>query len=103
MLHFTINSFIGMGGVTYTRGVDDENYSLDDWKKFKHPSCFVFVFEPGVSMELNVFKAFRMALGVSYRYLPNFELQHEGKNIVSKDAFNGVSVNLAFKFGQFAR
>ena len=43
-----------------------------------------------------------MALGVSYRYLPNFEIQHDGKGIVPKDAYNGVSVNFAFKFGNFA-
>ena len=99
LLHFTTNSFIGIGGVSYTRGID---YESDDYDKFKHPSRFVFVLEPGVTMELNVFKSFRMALGVSYRYLPNFQLQHDDKDIVPKDAFNGISVNLMLKLGNFA-
>jgi hypothetical protein len=69
---------------------------------FNHPSSFVAVFEPGVAMELNVTKAFRMPLGVGYRYSPNFKLQYQGSNIVPATAFNGIYCNLTFKFGNFS-
>jgi hypothetical protein len=50
-------------------------------------------------MELNVSSLFRMALGISYRYAPNFKLRYNEDD--NKNAFNGFSVNLGFKFGDF--
>jgi hypothetical protein len=105
-VHFTANMLVGLGGVTYTRRGDNNVHVDNDGNTtvntFNHPRSFVAVFEPGVAMDLNVTKAFRMSLGVSYRYSPNFKLQYEGGNIVPKTAFNGFSVNLTFKFGNFS-
>jgi hypothetical protein len=99
MFHLTANTLIGCGGVTLTKGWEKNDY-FDN--TLKHPSSFVFVIEPGVALDVNVTKMFRMSLGVSYRYTPNFNLQHEGKNILPSAAFNGFSVGLTFKFGSFS-
>ena len=97
LVHFTINTLIGAGGITYISHTNINKY-FDD-----HPSSVVFVLEPGVTLELNVFKIFRLGLGVSYRYSPNFEFKFaEGvKSNIPNTAFNGLAANLAFKFGNF--
>ena len=95
LLHFTANMLIGAGAVTYL------SHNNIDRNNREHPTSVSFVIEPGAGVELNVFRTFRMYLGASYRYAPNFELQHNGKDIVPNTAFNGISINLAFKFGSF--
>lgn len=101
LLHFTANTLVGLGGVTYTR-TGDNSHNPNSENTFKHPGSFVFVLEPGLAMDLNLTKSFRMSLGVSYRYSPNFKLQYESRAIVPNTAFNGFSVNLIFKFGNFS-
>jgi hypothetical protein len=100
MIHLTANTLIGCGGITLARGWGNNNPNFDN--TFKHPSSFVFVIEPGIALDVNVTKMFRMSLGISYRYTPNFNLQYEGKDIVSSTAFNGLAVGLTFKFGSFS-
>lgn len=94
LLHFTANTLIGIAGITYT---DIINKDYDTHKSY--PKSISFVVEPCVEMELNVSTAFRMSLGVSYRYSPNFKLRYNEQD--NKNAFNGLSVNLGFKFGEF--
>ena len=92
LVHFTANTLIAAGGITYLSHNDHWVYNHD------HPSSFIMVIEPGVGVELNVIKIFRLNLGVTYRYSPNFELKFRDQEIVPNTAFNGLSVNLAFKF-----
>ena len=102
LVHFTANTLIGWGGITYTSHSDFSNLN----NIAKHPVSVTWVLEPGIGVELNVFKNFRMYLGASYRYAPGFEFKYDDINNVQNDivpttAFNGLSVNLAFKFGNF--
>ena len=98
LLHFTANTLIGCGGITYiSHSSDFSNFNSIR----SHPTSVSWVFEPGIGVELNVFKIFRMYLGASYRYAPGFELKYDEKDIVPTTAFNGLSINLAFKFGNF--
>ena len=96
LVHLTANMLVGAGAITYF----SHSGSFDKYNR-EHPTAIVFVVEPGIGVELNVFRNFRMYLGASYRYTPNFELEFDGKEIVPNTAFNGLSVNLAFKFGAF--
>ena len=97
LLHFTTNMFVGAGSVTYKDNIGNADTNNPN----SHKGSFVFVLEPAVAMDLNISASLRMSLGVSYRYSPNFKLQYEGKDIVPNTAFNGFSVNLTFKFGNF--
>jgi len=100
LVHFTINALIGWGGITYVSHSNNWNDWSSDNKK--HPVSVTWIFEPGIGLELNVAKIFRMYLGASYRYAPNFEFLNDiGNEIVPRTAFNGIAVNLAFKFGNF--
>jgi hypothetical protein len=108
LIHFTANTLIAAGAIGYA----NHNNYLDSFNNYqRHPASFVVVLEPGVTVELNVAKIFRMGLGVSYRYSPNFELKYKDtddlgkdieKDIVSNTAFNGITANLIFKFGNFS-
>ena len=103
LLHFTANTFIGCGRVTYkniNNFFDNQNNHFSNRRDFEHPSSFVFILEPGVAAELNMTKIFKLSLGVSYRYVPNFKLMYE-KELVPSTFFDGFSANLVFKFGEF--
>jgi hypothetical protein len=55
-----------------------------------------FVLEPSVNANLNVTHSFRIAAGVSYRYVSGL------KSIVSTNAdLSGPSAVLTFEFGKF--
>jgi hypothetical protein len=103
LLHFTANALIGCSRVTYkniNNFFDNQNNHFANKKDFEHPSSFVFILEPGVAVELNMTKIFKMSLGVSYRYVPNFKLMYEDE-LVPSTFFDGISANLVFKFGLF--
>jgi hypothetical protein len=103
LLHFTANTLIGCGRVTYKNinsfFSSEKNYYADKLT-FEHPSSFVFILEPGVAMDLNMTNYFKISFGVSYRYAPNFKLKYE-KELVPSTFFNGFVANLAFKFAEF--
>ena len=52
--------------------------------------------EPSASMELNVTRFFRIALGVSRRFTENLDLINTGPAELEK-----MNINLALKFGRF--
>ncbi len=98
--HFSAPIIIGGGAVTYIneRQMNDPGF---------YPTIFdsFFIFEPGIELELNMVKFFRVALGLSYRITSDIDLSTEiaGENIVilDKKDLNQLVVKLAFKFGKF--
>ncbi|NLA25110.1 MAG: hypothetical protein GX879_09105 [Bacteroidales bacterium] len=94
LVHFATNTLLGVAGITYTDITNREERT-----DIRFPKSVSFVIEPCAEIELNVSKVFRISLGVSYRYAPNFSLKYNGEN--NKNAFNGFSINLGFKFGEF--
>ncbi len=87
LVHLTASTLIGAGGIT----VRDHNleHLEDDANAF-------FVFEPGLNAELNVTSFFRLAAGVSYRFISG--LDYGG---FQDSDFSGVNAVLTFKFGAF--
>lgn len=89
LLHLSIQLLIGGGGVGYK----DDN---DDMFNNHHKTNSFFVLEPSVQANLNVTHFFRIAAGVSYRYVSGLT------SVVSTNAdLSGPSANLTFKFGKF--
>lgn len=79
LVHFTVGSLIGGGGVELV-GVGQEAF---------------FTIEPGVDLELNVTKYFRLNAGASYRLVSG--ITHvSGINDAALSGFNG---EIALKFG----
>jgi len=105
-VHVSFPILIGAGGVATTpvnwKYIDYNNY-------YYYSSDAYFVIEPGVDLEFNITKFFRIAVGGSYRYTSDIYLQHKYLNNldetvyknVSKDALRGFNVDLSLKFGWF--
>jgi len=55
-----------------------------------------FILEPGLELELNLFRFMRIAAGVSYHWSPNLDLMD-----TPSTPFNGITSSIAIKFGKF--
>ncbi|MEZ5084408.1 MAG: hypothetical protein R2750_13325 [Bacteroidales bacterium] len=97
--HLTFPLFIGAGGAQL--GVKSEldpsvpNYQDYTTYEYVESSGF-FVLEPGMNIELNMSKFFRLNVGASYRYISATDLQR-----LSGSDLSGFSFNLGLKFGKF--
>jgi hypothetical protein len=103
VVHFSVNCLLGAGGLTYFASSNNykDFYSIER----DHPYSVFFVAEPGIAVELNVAKWFRLGLEASYRIAPNSDLTYTEsgivKSVMKEGALDGISVGLAFKFGKF--
>ncbi len=101
-IHFTTPVIIGMGAVSYGGRTEYEHYDYNEnneWDEF-------FIVEPGIEVELNITRFFRLAAGVSYRFASDVKLVARdfmgGEQIVLSDSdMNSLNFKLAFKFGKF--
>jgi hypothetical protein len=85
LVHWSAQLMVGGGGASQDRNgpfaVTDDGF---------------FILEPGVNVELNVARGFRLAAGVSYRFINGVELP------AFRDAdLSGVAGVLTFRFGKF--
>jgi hypothetical protein len=105
-VHVSFPILIGAGGVTATPA----NWrSVDYYDNYYYNVDAFFVLEPGVDLEFNITKFFRIALGGSYRFTSDVYLQHKYLNdldetvykTIPKDALRGFNVDISFKFGWF--
>ncbi|MEE4259708.1 MAG: hypothetical protein V2I62_08115 [Bacteroidales bacterium] len=105
-VHVSFPILIGAGGVA-TTPVTWQN--IDYYNYYYFNSDAYFVLEPGVDVEFNITKFFRVALGGSYRYTSNVYLQHKYLNSadetvyenVPTNALRGFNVDISLKFGWF--
>lgn len=91
LLHLSIQSMIGAGGVRYavkdhTKDHDEVNYEDDAF----------LILEPGLNLILNVSNNFRIGTGIAYRYCNGVEYEN-----LSNSDLSGVSAQIFFKFGKF--
>jgi hypothetical protein len=96
-LHF---SFQLLNGGGFTVQYQRHNYDKDYWDDYgydaEHDANFFFVTEPGVKVELNIFKWMRFCPGVSYR----MTYGSEGIGLKDQD-LSAPSMNFTLKFGKF--
>jgi hypothetical protein len=102
-VHLSFPILIGGGGVTLV-----DMYSWDYWGDPYHGNEYAydafFVIEPGVELEFNLARWFRLAAAVSYRHTSDIELyrpESDLSNPYGKDALRGFNYGLTFKFGKF--
>ena len=88
LFHFTVNTLVGAGELSY-RSKNDAIFE-------KYADDTFFVLEPSFNVELNVTTHFRVGLGVSYRYIDGLDIAG-----TTEEELSGVSANLNFKFGAF--
>lgn len=109
-VHVSFPILIGAGGVTATpanwNNWGNSNY---DPNNYYYNVTGYFVFEPGVDVEFNITKFFRIALGGSYRYTSDINLYYQyydalnvlQYDLIPKNALRGFNVDISFKFGWF--
>ncbi len=94
LVHISMPIVFGVGSFE----VVDKNYfgsNVAD-SEFTIENSIFFVVEPGIQLEFNITKYFRIAAGVTYRYVSGTELAN-----VSDDDVTGTSGILSFRFGRF--
>ncbi len=90
LIHFSIYTLIGGGGVGYS---DRDSHTAFD-EKLDQDSFFVL--EPAVNAMLNVTQNFRMGIGVGYRFISGAD-----SNGIGDSDLSWPSATLTFKFGKF--
>lgn len=93
-VHVAFNLFTGAG---FTFQYERENWQEhDDWEGGIRDEDWFFVAEPGVQVEVNVFKWMRFSPGISYRAAFNSNGRGLGDSSLSD-----ISYNATLKFGKF--
>lgn len=91
-IHFTIPVLVGAGGIYIYE--DDDSYFNNEWDEIENSAAFIV--EPGVYIEFNLFKFFRIDLGASYRLVSETNL-----NYLTDEDLSDFTINAGFKFGFF--
>lgn len=101
-VHVSFPVLIGAGGIA---SIQEQwsPYPVYDNEYYSEDASAYFVIEPGVEVEFNMVKFFRVAVGGYYRFTSDVDLltwdgsQYE---TISPD-LSGLSVGLTLKFGKF--
>jgi len=94
VMHVVFHLFSGAGFTgQYERYHGDDDYDFD---RSDLDENWFFVAEPGVQVELNIFKWMRFSPGVSYRAT----VGSDGRGLTDRD-LSDVSYNVTLKFGKF--
>ena len=92
LIHLSLHALIGGGGVRYR-----SEWENDAWDPDSHHSYdAVFVFEPGMNIDLNVIKWFRLSAGASFRFV-----RGSTSGVSTNRDLSGPSAMLTFRFGKF--
>jgi hypothetical protein len=88
VVHLSLPVLVGAGKVEYKGTYRDSETGED--------SDTYFILEPGLNVQFNVTRFWRMDLGASYRYVSGCDLGD-----VTDDDLSGLTGNLTFRFGKF--
>jgi hypothetical protein len=94
LLHFSVYSLIGAGGITYREGLFNHNDT--DFNHWDSPSDAFFVFEPAANVEVNIISFFRINAGISYRFVSGVNFDD-----LQNSDLAGLTAGLTLKFGVF--
>ena len=92
-VHATFSLFSGAG---FTVQYQRHDWNNDDIHAHSHDDNWFFVAEPGVALELNIFRWMRLSPGVSYRATMGSDATG-----LSDGGLSNFSYNATLKFGRF--
>ena len=96
-IHVSFPIIVGSGGANFTNSNEYYfNSQTNEWEPYEDEADAFFIVEPGVEIEINVARNFRLGLGGSYRYVEALNLQN-----IESDALNGFSAGFTIKLGVF--
>ncbi len=94
LIHISIPIVIGAGSLEvvdkdfFTNNPADSEFTVEN-------SVF-FIAEPGIEIEFNITKYFRLGAGATYRYISGLELDN-----VQNEDISGTTAMISFRFGRF--
>ncbi|WP_462253074.1 hypothetical protein [Ekhidna sp.] len=94
LIHISIPILLGAGSLEvvdkdfFTNNPADSEFTVEN-------SVF-FIAEPGLEIEFNITKYFRLGAGATYRYVSGLELEN-----VKNDDVSGTTAMISFRFGRF--
>ncbi|HAF28755.1 MAG TPA: hypothetical protein DCG75_06875 [Bacteroidales bacterium] len=91
-IHFSIPVVVGVAGIYVYE--DDGDYFNSTYDEIENSAALVV--EPGINIELNLFKFFRIDLGASYRLVSQTDLVY-----LQDEDLSDLTINATFKFGFF--
>lgn len=92
-VHLAVPVLVGMGGIAYsTHSPDLMDYYIEDSEAY-------LVIEPGIELEFNLTRFFRLGFGIYYRYTSDILFDESFE--VMEDVLHGLSGGIIFKFGKF--
>lgn len=92
-IHLSFPIVLGAGGVANTKTY---RWNNEDWDVFVEDEAFFLVAQPGVQVELNVFKFMRFGMGASYRFTSDIVMSGKQASML-----NGFMGECSLKFGKF--
>lgn len=97
-LHVVFNAFAGPGFTAqYRRYQYDDDFDYYDHDENDiHDENWFFVFEPGMQVEVNIFRWMRFSPGISYR----FAYGSNADGLTDND-LRDITYNVSLKFGKF--
>lgn len=107
-VHVSFPVFLGVGGVSAIQAQDWKSNNYNSNVNY-YDTDVILVLEPGVDVEFNIVKFFRLSLGASYRLTNGINLAYkylddqyvEHTIYVDKNALDSFTFNIGFKFGWF--
>ncbi len=97
-VHVSFPMLFGIGGVA----LSSDNWDWDDeYHNSDYDNDVFFVFEPGIELEFNLARFFRLATTITYRITSDIDLTYAGSPFVNPDALRGLHFGMVFKFGSF--
>ncbi len=94
-VHLSIPLFVGAGGISYIEYSNNVDPFAEEGTPLETSSYFIA--EPGVEVEFNMLKHFRLCLGVYYTYTTKIRIDQ----IKDDYPLEGLRYGLTFKFGKF--
>ena len=100
-VHISFPLLAGVGGIAY---------SYEEWEfrdSFVEDSDFFLVIEPGVELEFNILKHFRIAVGAYYTLTSEIQLEYAetfpgvDARIAPPNVIRGINMGVTMKFGRF--
>ncbi len=100
-VHIAFPVLAGVGGIAY---------SYEEWEfrdSFVEDSDFFLVIEPGVEVEFNILRHFRIAIGAYYTLTSDIQLEYAetfpgvDSRIAPPNVIRGFNMGVTMKFGRF--
>lgn len=94
LIHISIPIVLGAGSLEVVDKDFFANNPADS--EFTVENSVFFVAEPGIEIEFNITKYFRLGAGMTYRYISGTELEN-----VKDEDISGTTAMISFRFGRF--